>query len=398
MPSSIKKIRLATPEPAARHQHYIALAEQPGIEWLGTFDFTADRDYREVVDGVLVSGEWALPDRLAVIKCSQHGIPTFHFMDGILEWRNLFENPRSTDASRGSPLYQPILSDFTFCLGQLQKLQLEWLGNSNLVASGLPRLGCEKIATSRRQNHPSIRSVLIATANTPWFTDQQKMEFCREFVPFYEHCRDQSEFSIKWRLAPVLWNELGEKNPEASSNPIDDLQSVDGFICTPSTLVLEAMQYGVPTMVFDPYNRPDFLPSAWRATNWATAFKMIPNLLEADAQRCRLQNVLRDYQISNSAKTIPKILSVIQSATATKALTYDAFLCESKDNQSNAEKEFKLSLEARHSALLSTISTLEAKLHEKSQIAATLYKQVHMPTLLQGFRQLLRALKGQIRR
>lgn len=398
MPSSDKKIRLATPEPAASHNHYIAIAVQPGIEWVGSLDFSTNRDYRELVDGVLVSGEWALPDRLAVIKCSQQGIPTFHFMDGILEWRNLFENPRSNDASRGSPLYQPILSDFTFCLGQLQKLQLEWLGNSNAVASGLPRLGCEKIATSRRQNHPSTRSVLIATANTPWFTDEQKLEFCREFIPFYECCRDQSEFSIKWRLAPSLWNELGEKNPEASSNLLDDLQSVDCVVCTPSTLVLEAMQFGVPTMVFDPYNRPDFLPSAWRATNGDTAFKMIPALLEADPQRCRLQNVLRDYQISNSAATIPKILSVIQSATATNAANCDAFLCESKDNQSNAEEGFKVSLEARHSALLSTISTLEAKLHEKSQIATALYKQVHMPTLLQGFRQFLRAFRGQIRR
>lgn len=189
-------------------------------------DFSQDQDYRDSLDGLIVSGEWLLPDRLAVIKCSQQGIPTFHFMDGILEWRNLFENPRSTDASRGSPLYQPILSDFTFCLGQLQKLQLEWLGNSNVVASGLPRLGCEKIATSRRQNHPSTRSVLIATANTPWFTDEQKLEFCREFVPFYERCRDQSEFSIKWRLAPSLWNELGKK--------IQRLRPICSMICKAS--------------------------------------------------------------------------------------------------------------------------------------------------------------------
>jgi hypothetical protein len=34
LPSSDKKIRLATPEPAARHNHYIAIAEQAGIEWL----------------------------------------------------------------------------------------------------------------------------------------------------------------------------------------------------------------------------------------------------------------------------------------------------------------------------------------------------------------------------
>lgn len=398
MSSSIKKIRLATPEPGERHQHYVALAEQPGVEWLGTLDFSADLDYRELVDGVLVSGEWALPDRLAVIKCFQQGIPTFHFMDGILEWRNLFENPRSTDASRGSPLYQPILSDFTFCMGELQKLQLEWLGNSNVVASGLPRLGCEKIATSRRQNHPSTRSVLIATANTPWFTDQQKLEFCREFVPFYERCRDQSEFAIKWRLAPSLWNKLGEKNPEASSNPLDDLQSVDCVVCTPSTLVMEAMQLGLPTMVFDPYNRPDFLPSAWRATNWASAFDMIPGLLAADPQKCRLQDTLRDYQISNSAETIPKILSVIQSATATNDADRSAILREFKEQLSDSKPEFKVATESQQMALVSTISTLEAKLLEKSQTASALYKQVYMPTLLQGFRQLLRAFKGQIRR
>jgi hypothetical protein len=32
--SSNKNIRLATPEGPGRHHHYIALAEQPGIEWL----------------------------------------------------------------------------------------------------------------------------------------------------------------------------------------------------------------------------------------------------------------------------------------------------------------------------------------------------------------------------
>ena len=398
MSSSNKKIRLATPEPAARHHHYIALADQLGIAWLGTFDFTADRDYREVVDGVLVSGEWALPDRLAVIKCLQQGIPTFHFMDGILEWRNLFENPRSTDASRGSPLYQPILSDFTFCLGELQKLQLEWLGNRNVIASGLPRLGCEKIPTSRRPNTASTRSVLIATANTPWFTDEQKQEFCREFVPFYERCQDQSEFAIKWRLAPSLWNELGEKNPEVSPYPHSNLRLVDGVVCTPSTLVLEAMQLGLPTMVFDPYNRPDFLPSAWRATNWASAFDMIPGLLAADPQRCRLQDTLRDYQISNSAETIPQIFSVIHSATATNDADRSAILRKFKEQLSDSNPEFKVATEARQMALVSTISTLEAKLLEKIQLVETLSKQVYMPTMLQGFRQLLRAFKGQIRR
>lgn len=65
-----------------------------------------------------------------IYKAKQKNIPVLLLMDGILEWRNSWENNLTLNKEgMGFPAYQPVLSDKVACLGANQIRILEHWGN-----------------------------------------------------------------------------------------------------------------------------------------------------------------------------------------------------------------------------------------------------------------------------
>jgi hypothetical protein len=359
LPSSIKKIRLATPEPSARHHHYIALAEQPGIEWLGVVAPPWEDSLPAKVDAVIVSCEYFLGNRLAIAACQRFGIPTYHVLDGILEWRNLFENPRTTVVENGAPLYRPLISDHTFAMGEIQRLTLQWLGNDNVHAFGLPRFDALPVKPCRVGHVEGRPKVLIATANTPWFSDEQKTRFCDEFGHLVDLLRPRSDLAIEWRVAEPVAVEFGLANSTQQPSTVA-LQSAAALITTPSSLVIESMRLGVPTLVFDPYACPILNPSAWHATSANTVLQLLHSLLAPDDERAGLQNTLRDFSAPKETDAAKKIAEFLCHPTRDCVSAPSAFAALDAPHSCQSEDWKKIA------GLAVTVTALEKKIREQS--------------------------------
>lgn len=399
------KIRLATPESAARYQHYKTVVEAPEFEWLGTIEapYSSFRD----AQGIVISDEWHNPTRLAIAECKKQKIPVFHIIDGILEWRNLFEHSRSVDPKKGSPLFQPVLADHTFCMGAFQKWQLEWLGNASIHPSGLPRLDGIKVAPCRSRAASDPPRLLVATANTPWFDAAQHRRFTVEFSHLAELClretaRPRPDFQCTWRIAADAASPLG-LSPDSSGTAAAALAACDGLLTTPSTLAVEAMLAGVPTLIFDPFACPGFIPSAWHATSAETAFGLIPSLLRPAEERCRLQDSLRSLMTPSDQAASERvrncILQVVRNGCAPPpAAAEPMFAGKGSPLHDFASKGFPPHFSpADIHGLLASLPSLDAKIASQQQRIEELQRQLYTPSLKDGVRALLRGFANTFR-
>jgi len=401
-------IALATPEPDSRISHYESVVNDPGIEWRGTVCRPFDGPSLNRVQGIIVSDEWHAPTRIAIAECKQRGIAVFHVIDGTLEWRNLFENPRSAEPENGSPLFQPLIADHAFCMGAVQKWQLEWLGNTTIHATGLPRLDRLLVRPCLPRATSSLPNLLIATANTPWFTPDQHVLFTAEFGRLVALCqretsRSNPAFSVSWRISEKAAAELGiEVDNEVSA--AEALAKSSALITTPSTLAVEAMLMGVPTLVFDPFASPVFIPTAWHATSADSAFSLVPSLLHPDRQRCQLQDSLRALLTpidQGAARRVREcIFEVIRSAEAGTS----ADLAQPPSVTKAPLHDFSSFDPAKHfspsdiQGLISTLPSLGATIRRQNARIEELEQQLFTPNLASGLRVFARAIRCSVRR
>ena len=277
-----ERVRLGTTENRGRFHHYAGVAEQPGIEWIGTIEGPFDQKSLDRIDALIVSCDQHPPTRLAFVACKQLGIPTFHVLDGVIDWRTTFLNPKFDLAHGGVPLFQPLIADCVFTMGILQKWELQWLGNVSVNATGFPRFDLLERHQCRRGKPTGQARVLVATANSPWVTDEQKARVISEFTHLHQalHAKTFEGIAVKiiWRISDELALELGVTNCREGS-AVEALGRCDAVITTPSTFAIEAMLTGLPTMIYDPFALPVFTPSAWQATSWETVIQLLPSLL-----------------------------------------------------------------------------------------------------------------------
>ena len=313
MSSSIKKIRLATPEGPVRHHHYIAIADQPGIEWVGFIVPPWEESLDGKVDALIISCDQHPPTRLAIHAAKQRGIPVFHILDGVIDWRTTFENPKFDLNYGGVPLFQPLLADHVISMGHLQKRQFEWLGNSQIHPLGFPRFDNIPRKPCRFGPVHGGAQILVATANTPWVTAAQKHRVVEEFRALKAVLRSPGEATFKFRISQELADEVGI-SPDRTGDSQSVLQDSSAIITTPSTLAIEGMLTGVPTLIFDPFGFPALTPSAWTATSHASVSNALESLNCPTEQQALYQDFLLEQVVSPEGKSAERIASLIVSA------------------------------------------------------------------------------------
>lgn len=381
------KIRIGTTENESRFHHYAAVMESEEIEWIGTISPPFDESTLGTIDAFICSCEHHWPTRLAITACKRLGIPTFHVLDGIVEWRNLFENPRSSVPENGAPLFQPLLSDLTFAMGSAQEWALRWLGNERVAATGLPRLDCIPRHPCRTGQANGHKRLMVATANTPWFTDDQQLRFLEEFGALKRGLVDEElEVDVLWRVADPVREALNL--PISSVESLrESLSRVDAVVTTPSTLAVEAMQMGIPTMVFDPYRCPILTPSAWWAGSAVDVLTQLPALLAPDAMRSSLQNALAQLASPQSGAT-ERVRQRILRMTKGVAACTDAK--ERRVEKSSQGSVAPISAPGAWLCRLSpseiqgiaaTVPSLERKLYAKEQELKRLFEERQKPSL-----------------
>lgn len=222
--------------------------------------------------GILITHSHYRWEELSILKrVKEQGIvPILILADGILEYRNSFRHPDLADGS----MFQPLLGHKLACLGESQIRWIEAWGNvGQCELVGLPRLDYLLQEPERVSDPNGPFRILIATARTPWFDEEQRQltyEALESIKSFTDQCAEVMgrPLQVVWRMAEELHLNLQAPGYETRPQPIrKTLAGVDAVITTPSTLQLEAAAMGLPVAVVDFHNSPQMTPLAWTITH-----------------------------------------------------------------------------------------------------------------------------------
>lgn len=176
---------------------------------------------------------------------------TVLMMDGLVEWRNTFANPRT-----GEGFLRPAPVDVVCCSGLVDARTLTVLGNL-ARPTGLPRID----ATFQPMGEPGDKApVLVATANTPAFTDEERERLLAALGEL-KQAGHWSRTRLIWRLTGTLADDLGVRNHPGTLR--EALTACSAVVTTPSTLMVEAMRAGRPTAILHANPTPLWQPAPW---------------------------------------------------------------------------------------------------------------------------------------
>lgn len=269
-------------------------------------------------DVVVFFSEHFRPARLAVQELKERQIATLYAIDGILEWRNAWEN-RSTEPA--SPFtMRPVLSHKVACIGQSQARVLRAWGNGTKVETiGIPRFDHLLNRTPREQENE--HRILIMSAKFPGFTESQVKNAIQGFSELRGFLNENPTIGGRstkpvWRLTQDLAETIGVENGLTDITGAElatVLTQVDSVITTPSTAMLEGMLQGVPVSLLEYNSCPRYVPAAWEINHAGHLSEVIPQLIDPPANKLDLQrHRLRDALECSSPAT-PRLIQLIEA-------------------------------------------------------------------------------------
>jgi hypothetical protein len=304
-------------EPQWRRHHFESVLDATQFEWVEGREEALDRH----IDIAIVTDEWFSENAALVSECRRRRIPTLHVIDGVLDWKNTFENPRSLDARAGLPLFQPVLSDKIACLGRAQARILESWGNEGVCeVVGAPRFDRWLGTPARRGQQPGTYRILVTTATTPYFQESHRtavLQSLRDIDEFFRRTPSlgDTRLEVVWRLPDQVRLESALPGAVADFTGrelAELLRTVDAAIITPSTCVLEAMLADVPVALLDYPNTPHFVPGAWRITAREHLETVIGELAAPAEAKLLFQDSILHDQLECATPAGPRMLSLIQ--------------------------------------------------------------------------------------
>jgi len=252
-----------------------------------------------------------------VEEARKRGIPSLSVMDGILEWRNIWENPRY--GVGGNSLNKQLIgTDKIACVGPMSARILEsWgsLGKCELV--GIPRL--DKFINNQVQEKDhrieGNKRLLIATAKKAAFTQRQMDEVLQGLKDLKQALTRMPEWKCIWRLTSGLDKELEVKSDIEDFTGADlynVLTKVDAIITTPSTTILEAMAAGIPTVVLDYGNYPTYQYAAWKITCEKQIIPALEEIYEPSSKHLLYQEQILKDSLSAPGRASQRLAKLIE--------------------------------------------------------------------------------------
>lgn len=236
-------------------------------------------------------------------ECSRllkmNSVALIYAVDGILEWRNAWENRADEPACPWT--MRPALADKIACIGRHQaRLLRDWGNGGKLEVIGLPRLdslAAKNLCAPRSRSGEGPFRLLVMTAKWPGFTPGQiertktSLRDLRDWLKMASTNGGRS-IEVTWRLTHGLAQELEVQNSltEVSGNELSHVLSrVDAVISTPSTALLESMLCGLPTASLDYHQVPAYVQPAWTITHRDAIGSTVADLQNPPANRMYFQ-------------------------------------------------------------------------------------------------------------
>lgn len=268
--------------------------------------------------------------REACIELHNRSVATLYLIDGILEWRNAWENRPQEPACPWT--MRPVISAVAACIGHSQARVLAGWGNfGRIEVVGVPRFDQQRIRYLTGQLPSRAEDgrfrLLVMTAKCPGFTCDQiettkrSLRDLRDAFP--RQLADGRVVEVDWRLTAGLDQELGVANrlSDLSGRELAEiLPEYDAVISTPSTAGLEAMLAGRPLAWLDYHGTPQLTPAAWSIGHREDVSRVIAELAAPPANKLAWQNqLLRDHvYLAESAteRLVDLIQRILEQARA----------------------------------------------------------------------------------
>ena len=245
----------------------------------------------------------------------EQGIPTLLLADGILEYRNTFENP----GVAAGAIFQPVVAHKIACLGRSQARTLESWGNAAQVeVTGAPRFDryAGKQRRTRAANEPF--KVLVMTAITPYFTHTQHEQVRRSLLDLKQTfdagvTQDGVSVQVEWRVTKGMQQEIGVESvvSDLTGRELAEvLERVDAVISTPSTAMVEAMLLGLPVALLDYTNSPLYVQPAWRITAAEHIRPVLAELFAPAAPKLQFQEAVLHDTLECGSPAAPRVLQL----------------------------------------------------------------------------------------
>ena len=247
--------------------------------------------------------------RTCCVELKKRSVATLYLIDGILEWRNAWEN--RVDELACPWTMRPCLAHKVGCIGNSQaRILASWGNAEKLEIVGIPRLDrLRDLKINLPNQNPKTFRVLIATAKFPGFTPEQiettkrSLADLRDEVP--RATADGRQIEVTWRLTGGLDRELSVENQltDLSGRELSDqLASVDAVITTPSTTMLEAMLLSRPVALLDYHQTPQLTPAVWTISQRSQIARTVQELASpAEPKRLMQNHLLSDHLCCESA-------------------------------------------------------------------------------------------------
>lgn len=245
----------------------------------------------------------------------QQSVPVLVLADGILEYRNTWQNPRIADGA----MYQPLFADRIACIGNASARLIESWGNvGKTEVVGLPRL--DSLIGARRKTGSKKDGdfrLLIATASTPAFDRDQRAVVIRSLVelkkaigedPRIENRAVQTTWCLTDGLAeiPELQGTMPEETPLSAA-----IENADAVITTPSTIYLESAIRGLPTAILDFTNSPQFVSSAWLLNSPDHFDETLKELADPPAAKILFQEFVLSDQLQCTEPAADRMVELV---------------------------------------------------------------------------------------
>jgi len=275
--------------------------------------------------------DWKAPDDAGLIVTHEHfhwettstlrriyedsKVPILILCDGILEFRNTWQNPTIADGS----VYQTIFGHKIACIGRAPARAIESFGNQGLCEIvGHPRFDEMYTAEHLPVQDSGPFRLLVTTARTPAFNEQQHRQVVRGLTELKNrfarnNCVGKRLVEVNWRLPDSLLNELNLPIPnQAHKLPSlgDSIELSDAVITTPSTVFLESLIKRRPVALLDFTNSPAYVPAAWRITATAHMNPVLEELASPPAAKMLFQRATLHDQLELGQDSRKRLFSL----------------------------------------------------------------------------------------
>ena len=243
-------------------------------------------------------------------------VPILILSDGILEFRNSFNNPGISPGSVFTPLFGHKLA----CLGRAPARQLEAMGNGGKCeVVGHPRFDqLAQLPPVPAQAEGPFR-LLVTSARTPAFDEVQQQAVLKGFQDLANRVHRNPDvghrsLQVQWRLTDSILDSLDLPTSSIlgiSGTLTDAIDRSDAVITTPSTVYLESCIRRRPTALIDYTHSPAYVPSAWNINSQAQINPVLEQLAQPPEARMLFQRTHLADQVELKGSE-PRLLKLIE--------------------------------------------------------------------------------------